>query len=54
MMMKDSLFLQISNVLGRGPSNIDEGISVSADFNVLRRGPLMNMKDSLFLQIYNV
>ena len=29
MMMKDSLFLLISNVLGRGPSNDDEGISVS-------------------------
>ena len=38
MMMKDSLFLLISNVLGRGvglergPTNDDEGFFVSADF----------------------
>ena len=31
MMMMDSLFLLISNVSGKGPSNDDEGISVSAD-----------------------
>ena len=32
MMMKESLFLLISNVLGRGPTNDDEGMSVSAVF----------------------
>ena len=36
--MKDSLFLLISNVLGKGPSNDDEGISVSADFKYFREG----------------
>ena len=61
MMMKDSLLLLISNVLGRGPSNDDEGISVSADFKCFRkwvwgwgRGPLMMVKDSLFPLISNV
>ena len=44
MMMKDSLFVLISNVvgggmgLGRGPSNEDEGFFVSADFKCLRKG----------------
>ena len=38
MMLKDSLFLLISNVLGRGPINDDEGISVSVDFKSLGRG----------------
>ena len=38
MIMKDSLFLLISNVLGRGPTNYEEGISVSADFKCLRKG----------------
>ena len=67
MMMKDSLFLLISNVLGRwcgpgrGPNNDDEGFFVSADFKRFRkgvwgwgRGPLMMMKHSLFLLISNV
>ena len=67
MMMKDSLFLLISNVLGRGcgpgrgPNNDDEGFFVSADFKCFRKGmwgwgggPLMMMKDSLFLLISNV
>ena len=36
--VKDSLFLLISNVLGRGPANDDEGISVSADFKCFRKG----------------
>ena len=60
MMVKDSLFLLISNVLGRGcgagrgPNNDDEGFFVSADFKCFRKGvwgwgggPLMMMKDSL-------
>ena len=58
MMMKDFLFLLISNVLGRGPSNDDEGSSVSADFKCFRKGvwgwgggPLKMMKDSFFLLI---
>ena len=44
MMMKDSLFLLISNVLrrgcgaGRGPNNDDEGFFVSADFKCFRKG----------------
>ena len=38
MMMKESLFLLISNVLRRGPINDDEGISVSADFKCFRKG----------------
>ena len=67
MMVKDYLFLQVSNVLGRGvglgrhPSNDDEGISVSAVFKCFRKwvwgwggGPLIMVKDSLFLQISNV
>ena len=61
MIMKDSLFLLISNFLGRGPSNDDEGISVSADFQCFRKrvwgwggGPLMMVKDSVFLLISNV
>ena len=37
MMVKDSLFLLISNVLGRGPNNDDEGISVSADFKCFKK-----------------
>ena len=37
MMVKDSLFLLISNVLGRGLINVDEGISVSADFKCFRK-----------------
>ena len=37
MMMKDSLFLLTLNVLGRGPSNDDEGISVSVDFKCFRK-----------------
>ena len=55
MMLKDSLFLLISNVLGRGPTNDDEGYSVSAGFKCFRkwvwglgRGPLTIVKDSLF------
>ena len=58
MMVKDSLFLLISNVLGRGPTNDGEGFFVSADFKCFRkrvlgwgRGPLIMMKDSLFLLI---
>ena len=45
MMMKDSLLLLISNVLGRGfgagrgPTNDDEGFSVSADLKCFRKGP---------------
>ena len=38
MMTKDSLFLLISNILGRGPSHDDEGISVCADFKCFRKG----------------
>ena len=60
MMMKDSLFLLISNVLGRGPSN-DDGVSFSADFKCFRKGvwgwgggPLMMVKHTLFLLISNV
>ena len=41
MMMKDSLFLLISNVLGRG-CGAREG------------GPLMMMKESMFLLVSNV
>ena len=61
MMVKDSLFLLLSNLLGRGfgavrgPTNDDEGFFVSADFKCFRKGvwgwgwgPLMTMKDSLF------
>ena len=40
MMMKDSLFLLISNVLGREPSNDDEGVYFSADFKCFRKGVL--------------
>ena len=67
MMMKDSLFLLISNVLGRGlelergPTNDNEGFSISADFKCFRKRkwswggvPLMIIKDSLFLLISNV
>ena len=63
MMMKASLFLLISNILGRGlgagegATNDDEGFFVSADFKCLRKavwGPVMMMKDSLFLLISNV
>ena len=44
MMMKDSLFLLISNVLGRGfgigrePTNDDEGFFVFADFKCFGKG----------------
>ena len=44
MMIKDSLFLLISTVLGRGsgpgrgPSNDDKGFLVSDDFNCFRKG----------------
>ena len=44
MMMKDSLLLLISNVLGRGfgaergSTNDDEGFSVSADLKCFREG----------------
>ena len=44
MMMKDSLFLLISNVLGtgcgakRGPTNDNEEFSVSADIKCFRKG----------------
>ena len=44
MMMKDSLFLLISNVSGRGvgpgkgPTNDDEGFFASVDFKFLGRG----------------
>ena len=44
MMIKDSLFLLISTVLGRwcgpgrGPINDDEGFFVSADFKCFRKG----------------
>ena len=66
MMMKDSLFLLISNVLargcgaGRGPNNDDEGFLVSTDFECFSKGvgseggPIMMLKDSLFLLISNV
>ena len=43
MMMEDSLFLLISNVLGRGrgagwgPTNDNEGFIVSADFKCFRK-----------------
>ena len=40
MMMKDSLFLLISNDLGRGLTNDEERISVSADFKCVRKGAL--------------
>ena len=42
-MIKDSLFLLISNLLGRGfgarrgPTNDDEGFFVSADFKCFRK-----------------
>ena len=67
MIMKDSLFLLISNVLGRecgagrGPTGNDEEFLVFADFKCFRKdvygwggGPLMMLKDSLFLLISNV
>ena len=44
MMMKDSLSLLFSNVLGRGcgtvrgPASHDEGFFVSADFKCFRKG----------------
>ena len=44
MMMKDSLFLLISNVLGRecgagrGPTNDDEEFFISSDFKCFRKG----------------
>ena len=44
MMVKDFLFLLISNVLsrgcgvGRGPANTDEGFFVSVDFKCFRKG----------------
>ena len=62
MLMKESLFLLISNVLGRscgagrGANNNDEGFFVSADLKCFRkgvwarRGPT-NDNDSLFLLI---
>ena len=66
MMMKNSLFLLISNVLGsgsaagEGATNNDKGFIVSADFKCFRKGvwgwgggPLMMVKDSLFLLISN-
>ena len=65
MNMKDSLFLLISNVLGRGcgtrrgPTNDGEGFFVSADFKCFRKdvwrwggGPVRMTNDSLFLLIY--
>ena len=67
MMMKDSLFRLISNVLGRfvglgrGSNNDDEGFFVCADFKCFRKwvwgwggGPPMMVKDSLFLLISTV
>ena len=45
MTMKDSLFLLISNVLGkgcgawRGPKNDDEGLFFLLILNILKRGP---------------
>ena len=46
---------------GRGPTDDDDGFSVSADFKCFRKGvwgwgggPLMMAKDSLFLLISNV
>ena len=38
MMMKNSLFLLISNVLGRGPTNDVEEFSVSVVFKGFRKG----------------
>ena len=38
MMMKESLFILISNVLGRGSTNDDGGISFILISNVLGRG----------------
>ena len=67
MMMKDSLSLLFSNVLGRGcgtvrgPTSHDEGFFVSADFKCFRKGvwglgggPLIMMEEFLFLLISNV
>ena len=67
MILKDSLFLLVSNLLGKGfgagrvPTNDDEGFFVSADFKSFRKGvwnpegdPLMMVKDSLFLLISNL
>ena len=66
MMMKDSLFLLITNILQRwcgarrGPTYDDERYFVYTDFKRFGRGagprggPLMMMKDSLFLLISNV
>ena len=44
MMVKETLFLLVSNVLGRGcgagrgPTNDDEGFIVSVDFKYFRKG----------------
>ena len=58
MMMKDFLFLLISNVLGRGPTNDYEGFLVSADCKCFGkwvwgwgRGPLIMMEEILFRMI---
>ena len=56
MMMKDSLFLLISNVLRRereGPNNDDER-PLPPNNGDEREGPIMMMKDSLFLLISNI
>ena len=61
MMMKNSLFLLISNALGRGPTKDDEEFSIFVVFKCFRKGvwgwgggPLTMVKDSLFLVISNV
>ena len=59
MMMRGSLFVLISNVLGRGcgagrgPTNDDEGFFISADFECVRKdvwgwgeGPVRMIKNS--------
>ena len=38
MMMKNSMFHLISNILGRGPTNDDEEFSVSVVFKCFRKG----------------
>ena len=67
MMVMDSLFLLILNVLGRGcgagmgHTNDEEGCFVSADFKCFMKGvwdwgggPLIMMKGTLFLLSSNV
>ena len=38
LMMKDYLFLMISNIVGTGPTNDDKEFFVSAEFKCFRKG----------------